>query len=252
MSDWDAATYHRVSDPQWAWGLRVLDRLSPAGGERILDIGCGTGRLTAEIRTRVPSTHIIGLDRSWTMVREASRVQQRAIGFVYADATCLPFEPRFDAVFSTATFHWIADHDRLFGEIHRVLVPGGRLVAQAGGGPNLARLYGRTAALARGEFAPYFERWTDPWFFASVEETHARLKRTGFTDADVWLESTPTLMPGAEAFTEFIAAVCLRHQLACVPVERHAEYLRSITGQAAADDPPFMLDYWRLNIDARK
>ncbi|HEY0872105.1 MAG TPA: methyltransferase domain-containing protein [Vicinamibacterales bacterium] len=252
MLEWDAATYHRISDPQWNWGLRVLDRLLPAPGERILDIGCGTARLTAAIRSRVPSVHVSGLDRSWTMIREAARVQDRRIGFVHADATRLPFFTRFDAVFSTATFHWIPDHERLFGEIHRVLVPGGRLVAQAGGGPNLARLYERSAALAEGEFPEFFAGWTNPWYFAGVEETHARLKEAGFNKADVWLESTPTVMPDAATFTEFIAAVCLRHQLDRMPAATRRAYLDRIVEQAAADDPPYVLDYWRLNIDARK
>jgi trans-aconitate 2-methyltransferase len=251
MSDWDAATYHRISDPQWTWGLRVLDRLSPAPGERILDIGCGTGRLTAEILSRVPSAHVIGLDRSAAMLHEAVRVQDRRIGFVHADATHLPFSSGFDAVFSTATFHWIPDHDRLFGEIYRVLVPGGRLVAQAGGGPNLARLYERAAALARGEFAEFFTGWTDPWYFARVEETHARLKAAGFK-AVVWLESAPTTMPDATTFREFVAAVCLRHHLDRLPASKRHAYLDRLVEQAAGDDPPFMLDYWRLNIDAEK
>ncbi len=253
MPEWDAATYHRVSAPQWTWGVRVLDRLAPAAGERILDIGCGTGRLTAEIRARVPSTHVTGMDRSWTMLREASRVHDRAIGLVHADAMRLPFNPGFDAVFSTATFHWVADHDRLFAEIHRVLVPGGRLVAQSGGGPNLARLYGRAATLARGDdLAPFFAGWTDPWHFAGVEETHARLKAAGFTAIDVGLESAPTTFPDAKSFTEFIAAVCLRHQLERLPRETQSRYLSRLSQQAADDGPPFSLDYWRLNIDARK
>jgi trans-aconitate methyltransferase len=253
MSDWDAATYHRVSDPQRTWGLRVLDRLSPTAGERILDIGCGTGRLTAAILARVPSAHVVGLDRSWTMVQQAVRVQDRAIGFVHADATRLPFDACFDAVFSTATFHWIPDHDALFGEIHRVLEPRGRLVAQAGGGPNLARLYERSAALSSdGEFAQFFAGWTDPWYFAGVEETHARLKRAGFAEVDVWLESTPTHMPDGEAFREFVTAVCLRHHLDRLPAEKRETFIGRVVEQAAADDPPFMLDYWRLNIDARR
>ena len=134
MLDWDAARYHRVSDPQRSWGLRVLERLDARDGERILDIGCGTGRLTAEIASRVPGTRVVGVDRSRTMLAEARR---RASGLTLgqADATRLPLRDRtFDAVFSTATFHWVHDHATLFAEISRVLVPGGRLVAQAGGG----------------------------------------------------------------------------------------------------------------------
>lgn len=252
MSDWDAATYHRVSDPQRSWGLPVLDRLRPAAGERILDIGCGTGRLTSEILARERSVRVTAVDRSAAMLREAIRSSPRSIGFVQADAARLPFATQFDAVFSTATFHWVPDHPRLFSEIYRLLRPGGRLVSQAGGGPNLARLLERTTRLGRDAFAPYFAGWKDPWTFAGVDDTRARMEAAGFKDVEVWLESAPTTLPDAPAFSEFVEAVCLRHQLDRLPREKRAEYLRRITALAAEDDPPFTLDYWRLNIDARK
>ena len=253
MSDWDAARYHRLSDPQRSWGLLVLDRLAPAADERILDIGCGTARLTTDILMRAPSAQVTAMDRSWTMLVEAKRGSPPGIRFVHANAMQLPFTSGFDAVFSTATFHWVPDHPRLFSEIYRVLRPGGRLVSQAGGGPNLARLYGRTACLARqSEFAPYFEEWTDPWTFAGVDDTVARMQEAGFRDVNVWLESTPTTLPHASAFTEFVETVCLRHQLDRLPKDGRGEYLQRITALAGTDDPPFTLDYWRLNIDGRK
>lgn len=253
MSDWDAERYHRLSDPQQSWGLTVLDRLAPVSGERILDIGCGTARLTSGLIARVPSVKAAGLDRSWTMLKEARRRGLPAIGVVQAEALRLPFAPVFDAVFSTATFHWVHDHRLLFAEIHRVLRPGGRLVSQAGGGPNLARLYERSAILARQpEFAPYFEGWVDPWTFAGVDETRMRLKDTGFTDIEVWLESTPTTFPDGKAFGEFVSTVCLRHHLARLPSGVRPEYLARVIDLAKVDDPALTLDYWRLNIDARK
>lgn len=253
MSDWDAAQYHRLSDPQRSWGLPVLERLAPAPGERILDIGCGTGRLTSEIHAREPSVRLTAVDRSRTMLTEARRASPSDIRFAQADAAHLPFPPGFDAVFSTATFHWVPDHPRLFSEIHRVLVAGGRLVSQAGGGPNLSRLYARTAALAREpDLSCWFEGWQDPWNFAGIDDTRARLEQAGFTRIDVWLESTPTTLPGAQAFGEFVTTVCLRHQLDRLPVERRGSFVQRITEQAAEDDPPFTLDYWRLNIDGRK
>src|SRR5687768_16606375 len=101
MSDWDAARYHRVSDPQRSWGLRVLERLAPRPSERILDIGCGTGRLTAEILGQAPSARVTGMDRSASMLAEARRNLEPRITFVRAEATCLPFfSGGFDAVFS--------------------------------------------------------------------------------------------------------------------------------------------------------
>ena len=253
MVDWDAARYHRISDPQWSWGLRVVDRLAPAAGERILDIGCGTGRLTAEIRGRVPSVRLVGIDRSSPMLEQAAGLHGDRIHYVRSDATRLPFIGTFDAVFSTATFHWIPDHPALFGEIHRVLNSNGRLVAQAGGGPNLQRLYDRAASLARDSaFASFFDGWQDPLTFAGVEDTKERLDHAGFRDVEVWLESMPATFAGAPAFTEFVATVCLRHHLHRLPDARRADFLGQIASLSAGDDPPFTLDYWRLNIDARK
>jgi trans-aconitate methyltransferase len=253
MPEWDAARYHRVSDPQLSWGLRVLDRLRPQPGERILDIGCGTGRLIGDLLARASAARVTGIDRSWPMIAEANGHFGGRAQFVQAEATRLPFPSAFAAVFSTATFHWVPDHARLFSEIHRVLEPGGRLVSQAGGGPNLSRLYDRTAALARtAEYAPYFAGWADPWTFAGVDDTIDRLERAGFSHVSVWLESAPTSFPDPGAYSEFVATVCLRYQLDRLPDEERQQYVARLTEMAADDEPRFTLDYWRLNIDARK
>lgn len=233
--------------------MRVLERLATARGERILDIGCGTGRLTSEIAAR-SSTTVVGMDRSWSMLAEATRSSSGRITFAQADAMHLPFcGSAFDAVFSTATFHWVPDHPSLFEEIHRVLRPGGRLVSQAGGGPNLARLYARCGSLRRAqEFAAFFEGWRDPWTFAGVDDTRRRVEDAGFKAVEVWLEPAPTTFAAANAFADFISTVCLRHHLDRLPAGRRSEFVGSITNAAAGDDPPFTLDYWRLNVDGRK
>ena len=253
VPDWDAAHYHQVSDPQTRWGLKVLDRLGPVDGERILDIGCGSGRLTLALVEQAPGAAVVATDVSPAMVREARKTLGSRVPVVQADAVRLPFGPGFDAVFSTATFHWIHDHVRLFADIHRVLAPGGRLVSQAGGGPNLARLYGRCRDLAtEAEFAKAFTGWTDPWNFADVEGTIKRMRDAGFIEVHVCLEPATTGFSGAEDYEAFVRTVCLRHQLARLDDPQRARYVRSLVDAASQDDPPFTLDYWRLNIDARK
>ena len=133
------------------------------------------------------------------------------------------------------------------------LSPGGRFVSQCGGGENLLRLYTRAAHLMRSDrFEQFFAGWRDPLHFAFPEETRVALDRAGFVDVRVWLESTPAVFRDAAAYAEFISCVCLRHHLAPLPVELHGEFVAHLTQQAADDDPPFTLDYWRLNIDARK
>ena len=255
MPDWDAARYHQLSDPQRGWGRRVLERLAPAANEEIVDLGCGTGRLTADLHARVNgAARVTAADRSWTMVTEARRYLPSAVPVVQTDATALPFTGDcFDAVFSTATFHWIPDHATLFAEVYRVLRSGGRLVAQAGGGPNLETLYVRARSLSEAsDFAEYFGGWRDPWTFAGVDDTRERLERAGFIDLEVSLEPAPTPFPDAQGYADFITTVCLRHHLHRLPESKRPLFVDRLTRLAAADVTPFTLDYWRLNIDARK
>lgn len=266
MSDWDAERYHRLSDPQLAWGRRVLARLAPMPGERILDIGCGTGRLAAEMLLQMGTGCVVGVDSSAAMLAESrARAVTRAVGpydaaqaphrvhLVRADGADLPFAGAFDAVFSTAAFHWIANHDRLFASIYIALAPGGRLVAQCGGGPNLEVLLSRTRALmALPEYHDWFEGWRDPWYFADVPDTLMRLERAGFSMANAWLEPAPTSLPDAGAYIDFLSCVCVRHHVARLPEERQPAFLAALAREAAADNPPFTLDYWRLNISAVK
>ena len=262
--DWDAAQYHVLSDPQRGWGLRVLDRLAPRRGESILDIGCGTGRLTSEIAARLRREdmrdaqaahgHLIGIDRSGAMLREARSHFASVAVFMQADGTRLPFrDVMFDAVFSTATFHWIKDHEMLFSDVYRVLKPGGRLVSQSGGGPNLQMLYRRARALrSSGPYAPYFEDWADPWHFATPEQTEGRMRAAGFSDIHVSLEPAQTPFPDMPAYEAFITTVCMRHHLERLPDHLRQPFVHELAAAAAGDEPPLTLDYWRLNIDGRR
>lgn len=256
MTDWNAARYHEISAPQQAWGRRVLERLPLDGSERVLDVGCGSGRLTAEIAARVPAGGVVGLDRSGAMLEKAAaylRDHAPRTSLVLADAAALPFRRTFDAVFSGATFHWIHDHAALFRSIVTALRPGGRLVAQSGGGPNLALLYGRAARLMQEpRFARYFEDWHEPTYFADVETTRRRLIAAGFVDVEVSLESAPTSFHAPDEYREFIANVCLRHQGARLPRVEWQSFLRDLTVAAAGDTPPLTLDYWRLNLAGRR
>jgi len=251
MSDWDAAKYHRISDPQLAWGRVVAERLAPAAGERILDLGCGTGRLTEEF-AQLPGIFVVGLDYSSAMLGQARRLGRMPL-YVRSDGAALPFIPAFDAVFSAAVFHWILDHDQLFRSVYGALKPGGRLVAQCGGAGNLDRLYGRARTLMQSDkYGQYFSGWRNFNHFENVADTRDRLERAGFVGIDVSLVSSPVTFDTPAAFSEFTAAVCLRHHLDRLPSESRASFMDRITNAATSDDPPLTLDYWRLNIAARK
>jgi trans-aconitate 2-methyltransferase len=258
MGDWNAGVYHRVSNPQLEWGLPVLERLPLNGDETVLDVGCGTGRLSEKLVERLPRGRAICVDRSGNMLQTAQVYLAprfaRRVRFTQADAAALPFAGIADAVFSTATFHWVLDHDRLFASLFAALKPGGRLVAQCGGGENLHRVHERCERLMRDDpFAPHFSEWRHPWEFADAETTARRLERAGFTDINTSIQPSPVLQPDAATYREFVEHVICRPHISYLPdASLRARFMDRLTEEAALDSPAFELDYWRLNLDARR
>lgn len=136
MATWNPTDYRNNSSQQQKWAREVIAKLKLRGDERVLDIGSGDGKVTAEIAAQLPRGSIVGLDSSLQMV-EFARSQfagERAnLSFVHRDASQLAFDQEFDLVFSNATLHWIPDHRPVLAGISRALKPGGRFLAQMGG-----------------------------------------------------------------------------------------------------------------------
>jgi trans-aconitate 2-methyltransferase len=256
--EWNSSEYHRLSQPQVTWGKKVLSRLRLRGDELVLDAGCGTGRLTADLLQALPRGHVVALDASQNMARSAREFLQSQFGarahVIAADLVDLPFAPVFDGIVSTAAFHWVLDHDRLFRGLFQSLRPGGWLQAQCGGGQNIARLTGRMDALARTpDFAPFLSGFPSPWLYQDAEGAAEALRRVGFIDIQTSLEAAPTLLDDRRHYAEFVRAVIVRSHLERLPGGRLRDlYVSELADQAANDDPPFLLDYWRLNLSARK
>ena len=244
-TDWNAVSYDRVADPQARWGAEVLMRLPLAGGERVLDAGCGTGRVTELLLARVPRGEVVALDASAAMLQQARRrlaSHGDRVSYVRADlCQALPIDEPVDAILSTATFHWVLDHDALFANLAAVLRPAGWLVAQCGGFGNIARFI----EVARS-VDPNFTR--NRHNFQTPEATAERLERSGFVEIRTWRSDAPTRFNPGEPFEAFLAAVCLRTHLAGIPEAEREPFVRAV----AARMPEPLLDYVRLNITARR
>jgi trans-aconitate 2-methyltransferase len=245
--DWDAKTYDKVSDPQFNWGVEVLDRLKLNGAETVLDAGCGSGRVTAKLLEKLPNGHVLCVDASESMIEKAREALGDRADYMVADLSELEIPEPVDVIFSTATFHWVPDHELLFSRLHDALKPGGRLVAQCGGEGNVARHAQAIVSVAtRPEFAEHFQDMSIMWNFASPDETEERLRKAGFEDVSCWLEDKP-VQP--EHPYEFTTTVTMGPHLARLPEEKRRAFAEAVL---ELEDDPLVLHYVRLNMNASR
>jgi trans-aconitate 2-methyltransferase len=242
--DWDARTYDRVADPQTRWGSAVLDRMALTGDERVLDAGCGSGRVTELLAARLPRGRVVALDGSPSMI-DAARDRLAPFGerieFVVADlGQPLPIEGAVDAILSTATFHWVPDHDALFANLAAVLRPGGWLVAQCGGAGNIATVRRVLASIGDG--------WLGPAHYETPMATVRRLDASGFVDIECWLTDKPTRFEAGEPFETFLRTVILGPHLERLRLGERDAFVREVASRM----PEPLIDYVRLNILARR
>ncbi len=228
-----------------ALGLGVLERLELRGDETVLDAGCGSGRVTEALIERLPDGRVIAVDASPSMVAAARERLGPEADVRELDLLDLALEEPVDAVLSTATFHWIADHARLFARLHAALRAGGQLVVQCGGEGNITVLRGvANGVLARAPYAEHFEGWQPPWNYAAPGITEEHLRAAGFSEARCWLTPAPTQ---PEHPREFLETIVLGPHVQQLPPALRARYMDDVMAALAA---PVVVDYVRLNIDA--
>jgi trans-aconitate 2-methyltransferase len=235
--DWDAETYTRVGGGIMALGREVLERVDLRGDEAVLDAGCGSGEVTEALAARVPRGRVYAVDGSPRMVALArERLGARATVWV-SDLLELEVPEPVDLIFSSATFHWIGDHERLFARLRAALKPGGRLVAQCGGEGNIAAIRAAAEAVSG-------DTWS-PWNFAGPAETEARLRAAGFAEARAWLFDRP-VTPGEPL--EYLKTMILGAHLARLPEPEREPFARAVLERIGED---YTAHYVRLNIDAK-
>lgn len=242
--DWDARTYDRIADPQTRWGAAILDRLPLAGDEAVMDAGCGTGRVTEPLLERLPYGRVVAVDGSPSMIEGARERLARfgdRVTFIVADlGQTIPLDRPVDAILSTATFHWVPDHDALFANLAAALKPGGWLVAQCGGVGNIASIQRVLATIGDG--------WLGPAHFETPLATTERLDTAGFVDIECWLTDEPTRFEPGEPFETFLRTVVLGPHLERLPEPERDGFVAAVANGLA--EP--LIDYVRLNIVARR
>lgn len=248
---WDASAYDSKHSFVWKYGKEVLELLAPREGERILDLGCGTGHLTNQIAAR--GATVIGLDKSTAMI-ERARALYPDLRFEAGDATSFRFDEPLDAVFSNAAIHWMKDQDGVADSIWRALKPGGRFVAEFGGKGNIQKL--RSAlheVLDAGGYT--WDQEATRRYYASIGQYATLLESHGFRVTYATHFDRPTKLDGGEGGLQKWLEVFADNELAGVPAGNCEEVFRAVEQRLKPDlfrDGSWFLDYKRLRIVAIK
>ena len=247
---WNAELYDAKHAFVWEKARGLLDWLAPHSAERILDVGCGTGQLSAEIAAS--GAQVVAVDRSPDMVAEA-RKKFPELRFEVCDARALPFAQEFDAVFSNAALHWIPEAERVVEGISQALRPRGRFVAEFGGRGNVQNV---VAALRQGLIALHVSpEGANPWYNPSVAEYSSLLEQHGLEVRQAILFDRPTkLEDGEDGLVNWVTMFC-ESFLRQVPESRRHDYLRAVEALARTNlwkSDHWELDYRRLRLAAWK
>lgn len=228
---WDATRYQARHSYVFAHGEDLIALLAPRAGERILDLGCGSGQLTAKIAES--GAEVIGLDRSEEMIAEA-RQNYPALKFEVADAANFKTDAPVDAVFSNAALHWVKDADSAAASVARALRPGGRFVLEMGGKGNVRTIIDALGAVET------------PWYFPSVGEYTSLLERHGFEISFAALFDRPTRVEGEDGMEDWLAMFA-RSIISADVAREVAKRLRPKMFR----DGVWTLDYRRLRVIAK-
>ena len=216
---WDARTYDVSSTPQQAWAGDVLSRLDGIPPDAtILDVGCGTGRVTESLLALLPAGRVPAIDASIARARLGDR----------ADVWCqdvleLEHAEPVGVIVSTTALHWVTDHERVWKRLATALRPAGILEAQCGGAGNIARVREVIETVAR-ETAPELVGWS-PWESASTDDTERRLRQADFGSIRCWLQDRPT---NPQAVAPFVRTSILGAHLARLPERRRDQFAADV------------------------
>lgn len=212
MDYWDPELYSTSSSPQRSWGLELLSKLHLKGNEKILDLGCGDGSLSAEIARKLPGGSVLGIDLSEAMIIFARKYHPQEnfpnLTFIQMDAKDLNFDSEFDVVFSNAAIHWMKDHESVLKSIWESLKPGGEVLAQFGGRGNAAELLEVVDLMLEDEkWSSYFKDFTFPFGFYGPEQYIRWLKDAGFTVKRLELNPKDMVLEVKKEFVEWNTSI---------------------------------------------
>jgi len=255
--EFDGNKYEKASTHQREWGSKLIGELDLKGHERILDLGCGDGTLTAQLAELAPRGDVVGIDASQGMIEAALPKERSNLRFRRLDINDLDDVEAFDLVFSNAALHWVKDHRRLLRNVHRALRAGGRMRLNFAGKGNCSNLFAVVQeAMAQPEFRAFFAEFEWPWYMPSVEEYSALMAASGMDDGQVWGENADRHFPDAEAMIKWLDQPSLVPFLAHVPAADKSAFrgcvIQGMREETQESDGRCFETFRRINASAHK
>ena len=256
---WNPADYAANSTAQHAWARELITKLQLRGDEQVLDVGCGDGRVTAEIARVLKSGGIAGIDSSRQMIEFARKTFPPAkypnLDFQVMDARCIGLEPRFDVVFSSSVLHWVDDHPAFLRGAASVLRPGGRLLVSCGGKGNAQDVFlALRPELRNKHWSKFFRKLETPYFFHAPGDYQKWLPKFGFAARHIGLAPKDAIYDGVDRFAAWFRTTWLPYTQR-VPEALRDEFVAAVTARYVAIHPPdaenrIHVRMVRLEIDA--
>ncbi len=258
---WDAEEYARNSAAQQGWARELIEKLGLSGDEAVLDLGCGDGKVSAEIALRVPSGRVLGLDSSEDMIQLSRRSFPSSgypnLRFQPGDARSLEFDPQFHVVFSNATLHWVKDHGPVLKGAARSLLPRGRILFQMGGRGNGADVFAVALQMAAGgEWRRFFAGFEFPWGFYGPDDYLPWCAAAGLRVRRIELLPRTMLQKGAAGLSGWIRTTWMPYTER-VPEDRREAFIQEASARYVDLHPPDAegnvgVEMVRLEVDAVK
>lgn len=204
--DFNGEKYQKASGLQKEWGTKIIAGLTLRGDEKILDLGCGDGALSAAMADQVPDGFVLGIDGSQSMIATAQKSHRRTnLRFLLQDIEAISFAQEFNVIFSNATLHWIKDHVGLLAAVHRALCPGGLLRFNFAAHGNCEHFISSVKKIMSSPgFKSTFSTFSWPWFMPEIEEYEKIMDTLPFSEKKIWLENADRFFPDPEAMIRWI------------------------------------------------
>jgi len=255
--EFDGEKYKKASKHQKEWGTRLIKEFSFRGDEKILDLGCGDGVLTAILADAVPNGYVTGIDASKGMIEEAIKLKRQNLNFLVMDINHLDETMAYDLIFSNAALHWVKNHAVLLQSCKSALKQGGIIRFNFAGKGNCSNFFNIVKkTMEKDQFKNSFSGFVWPWYMPDILEYKKLMDTTDFKNVDIWEEKLDTYFENEIALANWIKQPSIVPFLACLDEntgKRFSDLVINKTVEATKqNDGRFLVVFNRINIYAKK